>query len=603
MADLSAIASRPASPVGWPEQGGLRRSRLWPYLTADSLFAPLVTVPSFIWAVLLHFVDIQNAPAGAGPVFRLALLIGLHVFLFGFPWLARLWLFPRVPAERWSQVLAGALAVGAIARGLLLAWSLHEFGYSTRDDYLFRAVASFANMTIAVGLLWVASSMVRNYYEGRRKQLRERDQLLALQTEADERLHGFDEQAAERIRESILSALRLTSETDPVAAVSQLRVSIDEVVRPLSHFLNEQSGNWVAPAPTTDRHYRIDWWRVLRESADAAKFRPWLILLGLLWISSANTVLNHGAWAGAQSVLLGILVVIPSLTLARDLGLRLREHAGQLSRAAFFVVSAAVVGLAIGFASSVFLADSDVPLQYLYFSPWSTVVFALMVGVADSAQQEAETVRREIAATTAELRWALARTRELHRQHRRALAHTLHGRIQATLASAVLRLEKWQSEGQADPTRIAQLRHEILDTVAELDFHNATPEPFDVVLNRVRMNWEGAAVIHLQVEPQLRGALQLDPVCLTTVNDLVPELVFNSVKHGNADEITVSLVRVDRGVLLLEVVDNGGRGLQPSGRGMGTQLLEDCAISWTRGRRDGQTTTVAWLPFQPEVAR
>lgn len=43
------------------------------------------------------------------------------------------------------------------------------------------------------------------------------------------------------------------------------------------------------------------------------------------------------------------------------------------------------------------------------------------------------------------------------------------------------------------------------------------------------------------MEPSLEAALHDDLQCLMTINDLVPELVFNSIKHGKARDVRVTL--------------------------------------------------------------
>ena len=95
----------------------------------------------------------------------------------------------------------------------------------------------------------------------------------------------------------------------------------------------------------------------------------------------------------------------------------------------------------------------------------------------------------------------------------------------------------------------------------------------------------------------MREALAGDPLCARSVNDLIPELVFNSVRHGNARVIDVQLQIVDSRTLSLTVIDDGSGDLMTTRHGLGSALLDEASISWSRTRVGARTTTTSLLPF------
>jgi hypothetical protein len=81
------------------------------------------------------------------------------------------------------------------------------------------------------------------------------------------------------------------------------------------------------------------------------------------------------------------------------------------------------------------------------------------------------------------------------------------------------------------------------------------------------------------------------------VNDLIPELVFNSIRHGKAHSITVTLEVADSRVLSLSVVDDGTADITPARHGLGSALLDEASMTWSRARLGDCTATTCLLPF------
>jgi hypothetical protein len=202
----------------------------------------------------------------------------------------------------------------------------------------------------------------------------------------------------------------------------------------------------------------------------------------------------------------------------------------------------------------------------------------------------------DLTTTTADLRWSLTRAREQYRQRERGLAHALHGRVQASLAAAFVRLERAVAQGANDDALLVSLQAEILDVLAELDFRDSAPDPIDRVIALTQSNWSGAVHLDFSIEEYVKQALAVDSLCARSVNDLIPELVFNSVRHGSATAVKIELGLLDTRTLCLTVIDNGGEEIIATRYGLGSALLDDSSLSWNRSRDGERTTTTCMLP-------
>ena len=98
------------------------------------------------------------------------------------------------------------------------------------------------------------------------------------------------------------------------------------------------------------------------------------------------------------------------------------------------------------------------------------------------------------------------------------------------------------------------------------------------------------------VREHVKQALSVDSLCARSVNDLIPDLVFNSVRHGSATAIKVELELADTRTLCLTVIDNGINDIIDTRYGLGSALLDDASISWTRTRGGEHTKTTCILP-------
>jgi two-component sensor histidine kinase len=65
------------------------------------------------------------------------------------------------------------------------------------------------------------------------------------------------------------------------------------------------------------------------------------------------------------------------------------------------------------------------------------------------------------------------------------------------------------------------------------------------------------------------------------INEIVKECVSNAIRHGQASKVTVSLFDSQDGSISILVANNGDANLS-SAQGVGSQMLDEVTMSWSR---------------------
>jgi signal transduction histidine kinase len=244
----------------------------------------------------------------------------------------------------------------------------------------------------------------------------------------------------------------------------------------------------------------------------------------------------------------------------------------------------------------------DSPYGFLILSTISYPVTASLVSMVSNADAQLAIATQRLAAATDELEWNVARIRETQHQNQRNLARALHGSVQAKLASAYLELEKINLEKIDNPDRVNQILSGIQESIATINSRQPVNENLAELIFKTADNWASVATVSGQISELDLESIQLDVLCQIALIDVIPELVFNAIKHGKANTITISIKFKNQRVVELAVKDNGVYELVDVGSGLGTKILDESAISWNRERIAGNTVTTAEFAYSLEKA-
>lgn len=490
-----------------------------------------------------------------------------------------------------------ALPISSLISGALMGWFRELSGLDPTPVIALRSISTMGHVTIATLLLWLAASGISQHYQRLDKLIAERDRLESLKRYAKQEVESLNPEATEAIRAKILADLGPLKMLDARNMISSLVVTIENTIRPLSRQLESEAPTWIPPEPQYRERARINWRAAAVDGTAVKLLSPVYLLTILSLIATPMNALRVGPGFAIKFILVTFLFALPIIIGIRWLFLRIAgEHKG-VSRFLFFLLLHLICGLAWGGVTLIVTLDTPKPLRFLTLCPAFTLAFGFIWGFTVAAQQRASAMELALKRATDDLRWTIARKRELHRQQRRALAHALHGRVQAALAAGVLDLERNLKIGDVPEEVLDAIRARILDCVQELNLRDITPLEIDVIWEKVQATWTGAVDLLLSIDPSLESALKRDLQALATLNDVIPEVVFNSIKHGKATEIRIALSFEDTRTFSLVVEDNGSAPSSEMKAGLGSSLLDTCAINWSLAHRDDRTSTTLLLPI------
>lgn len=564
-------------------------------LLPDALLSVPVFGFSFLWVALVQAGE--WGAIGGGPAnlaVRLLMVLAVQILMFAFPFITLRVICPRVRRRDWTWLLIVSVVVGATVRGIALGVLFVLTGVTDSPEFAFRVAASISHLAVITVLLWFLVSEVRGLHSLRRQLIAEREQLLDLQLAAQREFAQFGDRVNEEIRHSIFESLGGLKGQGSTELRERLRATIEDVVRPLSHRLAAASSAWTPPQSPISS-VGVEWPLAVRQGLDPARIHPVIAPVLLVWLGLPIHLFQFGPILTAGLVAT-LMVTIPAFWLARKTAIRFTEGRGSRAKAAAFVIAVLIGGLTLGLATLSYMQDQPQPFVFVLVAPILALLISGPIAIAEAARDQDVGLEADLRATTEDLRWELARTRERYRQQEGALARALHGRLQASLAAAFLRLDRAIARGADDEILIESLRVDVLRSVSELDTVDSDPEPIDKVVALTRSNWSDAVEIDFSCDPHAGVALGNDRLCSRSVNELIPELVFNSIKHGNASAIEIRVGVVDYRTLNLSVIDNGSSDLITTRYGLGSAILDEAAISWTRTRLGLQTATTCLLP-------
>ena len=489
-----------------------------------------------------------------------------------------------------------ALVIGIIFRGWVLAELLFYFKITPELDLRYRVFIAVTSMLFATTLVWGGFSSVYSHHERRRDLLSERNKLVLLERSLQQSAAQFDSSAPENIRASIFHSLELEENTPADEFLTRLRTTLDEIVRPLSHALLTDSKDWKSPV-TPNLNISINWREVIRNAADPKRIHPKLLTVFISILSAPSNFVNGGLQYGILGLLTFIIAGPPIVLGVKKLAIAVSRERPETIRMIAFMVSLPIAGLLLGVSTLVYTTGHPKPYQYITEGPLFVLLLSAIFAVFETSREQSIAIENDLEQNTKDLQWMIARAREQHRQSERALAHSLHGRLQAVLASAIIRIEQSVSRQAQTAELIRGIKEELRETITNLNMRDLNNESIKTMINLIQNNWAGVSEIEFKIDDGAEQALLFDPLCLGALNDLLPELIFNSIRHGKASQITVSVNLKDSRTVEVGVIDNGSFTIASDRISVGTQLLDEATISWNRNRLENETAVHLLLPI------
>ena len=505
-----------------------------------------------------------------------------------------------VERRRGASVTRGLLALmwfalAGAARGGVVGLAFTQWGATSQATETARLASGVLLGLAILTPMSVLVSAARDFARTRDALLDRADQLSAAAARVTEDMAQRDEGVVERIKEEISDSL----DEDGAASAARLDRVLREVIRPLSHDLAAAVPTWTPPAAIR-RQGRVEWRQVVDRALSGQPLMPWTTTGLIALLSLASVVYGVGPARTAPYYLVGAVLVVSALMLGNVvLGRALPDR----PFATRVVITAGVLLLGGAYVGGVGALVVDLTggpnLQRLVWRAFFALLIlmpllAFTVSLARAATQEQIAALDRLRDADRDLKRRLTRLRQTQWSQQRALARALHGPVQALVSNAAARLH---SAPEAQVTHMARdLERELVD-VLDPDGRVDDRVTWTDGLARIEATWEGVVDVSVSAPEDVLAWLAGDPVTCDLAVEIVSEAVSNAARHGDAGSVRVSLMLEGEDVVIT-VRDDGIKGLG-DGSGMGSRLLDDCCLEWSRVGAGSGVTLTARLPVGP----
>lgn len=563
--------------------------RFWHQLLPAYIFTRPIIIGTFLWALLVHFADSINNDSG-NVTYRIVIISCLHLGVYGALFIIKQLLLDRVKPNFVPPLTLLALFVVALFRGFLLEHWLFAWEITQSLDIGLRMRTSTVNTVSSFSIAIIATASARSHQMKNAHLHNELVRLESIQTHALAEIESVDSQAIEIIRADLKAYVDSMQGRSIDKVLVILKEMIDKVVQPISRRLENEVNLWTPPV-VEEAKVRVNWFQAFKDGLHPGKIN-YVFVPTVMIFSSLPTVLKNTAFTMACIYLLFTYMV--GVLIGKMFKKLFESH--NVNYLLYSLVTL-ITGFAMGLTTLIMTRDYDSPFGFLPLATIFYPITAAFISMTTSADEQISNDTRKLATTAQALEWNIARIRETQHQNQRNLARSLHGSIQAKLASSYLELERTSFQDPAAKNRLDQIIDELQLSIAGITNARQSDDDLHQLMAKIQENWESVAEISYSVTEFDLAMLHRDQLCMATIFDAIPELVFNAIKHGAANKIHISAGFNSDRVVQLMVEDNGVEEEIGIGSGLGTKILNDSSLSWKRNRHNGKTITQADFAF------
>jgi signal transduction histidine kinase len=501
--------------------------------------------------------------------------------------IARRLLVGRQEKSRPGYVLAAFLVAG-FARGVVILALDVSTGQHNVGEELFRLLGGPIFTFVTLTLSAVLASNYQRHRESLAALADERYRLQIRSAGIRAKVQIQREELLEKVRSlldpaiaKIQASLSGTSSTE---AVSSLRSTVDDVVRPLSIEVAEASDELEAESGKAE----------IREKAPIPK----TIFLGEflvpLWAGFITSIVLVPVAFLFETPLNSLLILL-AIFFSMFLGLGLIQKLTIKLPVPPILASVVIPLLNAASLTTFYLIAPAMSWAVSTEQIHALLLFGLSVGgttfAAQFAQLQRKATTEKLVAVNLQLEILNASLRQELWLNRRRTASVLHGPVQAALFASAMKLSQ---EQKPTPELVAEVERDIAAALEKLNNpSNLEGENVSEVLNQIVEIWSDAAQISIEIPEALQTAITKAPLTSEALIEISREFITNAIKHGKASKVSLKVSRLDGARIAIEVVDDG-QGLPPGAKpGFGSKLLSELSLVWRQTRVGDSTMSYA----------
>jgi len=553
----------------------------------------VITWATFLltWVIFLldDLVDVRIARSIDAAT--IAGLTAAQILTFAILALARLLYLRTAFARRHPLVMVlsimGATLVG-VTFGVIvevLVDPASQIGDLAIDTIIFRVVV--------IALVGIAVVSWRNYRTSMDQLRVVQEQLQQARREGEQRYIDERRGIVERVTAMLETTLQSLQSEGPEESRRALRVTAQDVVRPLSHELATTMPDFAAPeveASAPRRH-------IVVQVTSTPLISPLFMALAVTALATRLTVAaptEEMTGSDGPAVTVDVPSLVTSLTFLGILFVavwlsafavaRLTSHwlprLGLGGRIALLIGGVltviAVTGAVI--AGDQLLTGRGVGVAALSFvAALPILVVAIVLAFIRVTSALWSSNVAELQSTNDELNWEVTRIRESLWQQQKALARAMHGPLKNAIHAGSLQL----ATGTGDEATLQQIRQGITQALGQIAQGGQDGVDLPEQVAELQRTWAGVCDVQVQIDAQVAHRLAVDQTTAVTALDIVGEAVANAAIHAGAPHTWIALRPSGARSLEITVRDDGqtqpGASSQP---GLGSAILDEVCLDW-----------------------
>jgi signal transduction histidine kinase len=501
--------------------------------------------------------------------------------------IARIFL-PNKPRPSRPALLMVVFALAGLIRGLtLLEFSILS-GQFQEGEILYRLVGGPLFTLISLILNAIVVSNYARHKEALSMLAAERLRLQVRSAGVLARVQQQQEELSAKVESLIRPAIRKIQETlasaSSAAVIGSLRDAADEVVRPLSREVAEGQD---------ELNFENEPAAVRVKSA-----LPKRVILGEFLIPFWAATMSIGLLVSST-----VLLEEPAMTLiVLTLIFALIFGFGRIVQALTYkleiptLAAWVLVPLVYTFPLSAFfvlkpilnMQSTDAQVFTMLFFEWN---LGLLLFFAQLVQLQRRETTERLKDVNRQLEVISSRLSQELWLNRKRMAALLHGPIQAALYASAMGMAQTNNP---TPDYLTKVQKDIETALEQLNNPNRLEsETLLSVLNQIKELWSGSVEVEIDIPTELELAITNEPLTCEATIELARELVTNSIKHGQASKVKVTINQIDPTRFSVEVTDNGKAPLEGATPGYGTKVLNELSLNWERTRLGDTTRSYA----------
>jgi signal transduction histidine kinase len=475
-------------------------------------------------------------------------------------------------------------AIGAVTRSLAVGQLSVMFGLAEEQQFLYRAFAGALLGTLTLSVAALIAALIKEHAQIQSELVNERKALVAAKQSAENLVDQQRFEIFKIVKESIEPAVSEISQNlanatskdsgNLKASASKITELIDSKLRPLSASLHQQQKIEVPRVNTSVKKPSL--MSLPKKITLRNNVSPLAIYLNLVVPNTTGAFL----YVGYAALPIALLAYAP-LAIILWLFVRLPISNRPIrSGIAFLLLS---VVLAIAWTPAIFILrwlgiDAVDRLSLAPTATLGTITVGLLLTYGFVVESQRRNYESELRIANQELNLELNRTSQLIWHVRQRAAQTLHGSVQASLTAANMRI---LGAEEVNEELLEKVRQDLVRaTFALTDLDGPTLDLKTSLTDLIEL-WQGVCEVKVSLDDELLNSISANQITSHCINEIVKESVTNAIRHGKARLVEISIQDLNDGSIQIEIT-NDGAGNVAGTPGVGSQILDEITMRWTR---------------------